>query len=249
MKLDGKHILITGASSGIGEATAHLLVAEGARVTLVARREMLLQSICNQLNLTRDGNRYIAIDLSKQEAVSSLANVVSAVDGIVNAAGIVFSLPIKFLRKKHFENVWNINTLSPMLLTAELLQKKKINNGASLVFISSISTTYPYQGGAIYVSSKAALEAYSKTVALELAPKKIRSNVVSPALVKTEILEATIQYSNAEKFKEYEASYPFGFGEPEDIANAILFFLSDQSKWITGQNLIMDGGLTLRSKK
>ena len=249
MDFHGKHILITGSSSGIGEATARYLVDKGAIVTLVARREDKLQAICNNLLKISKGHQYIIADLSKDEEISKLVKQINPIDGLVHAAGIVFPLPIKFIQRKHLEKVWNINSFSPILLTSSMIANKKINEKASIVFISSVSTQHPYQGGAIYISSKAAIEGYSKSVALELSSKLIRSNVISPALVKTQIFEDTIEASDHEKLKEYESNYPFGFGEPEDIAKAIAFFLSDDSKWITGQNLVMDGGLTLSSKK
>jgi NAD(P)-dependent dehydrogenase (short-subunit alcohol dehydrogenase family) len=118
-----------------------------------------------------------------------------------------------------------------------------------LVFISSISTKHPYFGGSLYVGSKAALEAYAHTLALELAPNKSRVNLVSPGLVKTKILEETINASGTDGVNEYEKQYPLGFGEPKDIADMIVFLLSEKTKWITGQNIEMEGGLTLGIKK
>ena len=136
-----------------------------------------------------------------------------------------------------------------MLLCSELLQAKKMNDGASFVFVSSISSQHPYTGGAVYSSSKAALESFSKTLAIEVASKKMRSNVLLPALVKTQMLEETRQAVSEEDFIAYEKQYPLGFGEPEDIANAVCFLLSKEAKWITGSELKMDGGLVLSSKK
>lgn len=249
MNFKNKHILITGASSGIGERTAAYLVELGATVTLVARREEQLKNRCNVFLKKSPNHTYIVADLSKEEDTSLVAAKTGILDGVVHCAGIVFPLPVKFIKRKHLEKVWNINTFAPILLMSALLSAKKINSNASVVFVSSVSTQHPYPGGAIYVSSKAALEAYSKNLALELAHKKIRSNVVSPALVKTNILTATIEASDEQQLKKYEASYPFGFGETQDVANAIAFFLSEDAKWITGQNLIMEGGSTLNVKK
>ena len=248
MNLNNRHILITGASSGIGEATARHLVHLGATLTLVARRKDNLQAICTDLNKVSSENCFIQADLSQDADIEKIAKKSRPLDGLVHCAGIVFPLPVKFIRRKHLNQVWNINTFAPILLTSALLSAKKINSGSSIVFLSSISTTHPYPGGSIYVSSKAALEAFSKNLALELAGKKIRSNVISPALVKTQILEDTIQASDAQKLKEYEAIYPFGFGETEDVAKAIAYFLSSDSKWVTGQNLAMEGGSTLNLK-
>lgn len=248
MNFDKKHILITGASSGIGEATARHLASLGATLTLVARREDNLRSICDELNKVSSENCFIQADLSQDVDIEKVAKATRSLDGLVHCAGIVFPLPVKFIRRKHLEQVWSINTYAPILLTSALLSAKKINVCASIVFLSSVSTTHPYLGGSIYVSSKAALEAFSKNLALELANKQIRSNVVAPALVKTQILEDTIEASDEARLKAYENSYPFGFGEPEDVAKAIAYFLSSDAQWITGQNLVMEGGSTLNLK-
>jgi NAD(P)-dependent dehydrogenase (short-subunit alcohol dehydrogenase family) len=249
MHLSGKHIIITGASSGIGRETCLMLAQAGAKITGIARNETELNQLLSQLNkINHEEHQILSYDLSNHDSLEGLVSKITPCDGLVHAAGMVSPLPVKFIRKKHLDKVWNINTYAPILLTAQLLNDQKINEEASIVFISSISTSHPYFGGSMYVSSKAAIEAYSRNLALELAGKKIRSNVVSPALVKTKIFNQTIEASDAEKLKEYESNYPFGFGEPSDVANAIEFFISNKSRWITGQNLILDGGLTLNQK-
>ena len=126
------------------------------------------------------------------------------------------------------------------------MQQKKLKENSSIVFISSVSVLHSYFGGAPYISSKAALEAYARTLALELAPKKIRVNVLQPALVKTAIYQSTADAAmNPEELALHEKKYPLGLGQPEDVAKASVFFLSDASQWITGAALKMDGGLTL----
>jgi len=248
MKLLDKHIIVTGASSGIGRCLAIMAAKEGARITAIARRSDELAALLIELKvISTKQHACYTLDLTDDDAIRNFAELTDACDGIVHSAGKVFPLPVKFIKRKHVEDVWGINAISPIILTATLLSKSKIKNFSSLVFISSVSTQHPYFGGALYVSSKAAIEAYSRNLALELASKKIRSNVVSPALVKTTILEKTIEASDVAKLSDYEKNYPFGFGEPEDVASALLFFLSNESKWITGQNLILDGGLTLQS--
>jgi NAD(P)-dependent dehydrogenase (short-subunit alcohol dehydrogenase family) len=249
MRLKGRKILVTGASSGIGREACITIVREGGTIIAVARRENLLKELIAELNETlHSGHVYKVCDITNDEQLNDLVSSIENLDGVVHSAGMVFPLPIKFIRKKHMEKVWSLNTFAPIELTSMLLSKKLINDGAYFVFLSSISTKHPYFGGAIYVSSKAALEAYSRNLALEMASKKVRSNVLSPALVKTAIFEQTVETSDTGRLAEYESQYPFGFGTPEDIANAILFFLSNESRWITGQNLVMDGGLTLNAK-
>lgn len=250
MTFNDKTLLITGASSGIGRTTAIEAAKKGAKIIAVARDEDRLKSLLDELNTISTLNHtYLVCDLSQETSISELAAQIAPCDGVVHSAGIVSPLPVKFIKEKHLSTIWSINTHAPILLTGALLRNNKINNHASIVFISSISTDHPYFGGAMYVSSKAAIEAYSRSLALELCTKKIRSNVVAPALVKTAIFNQTIDHSDKETLKKYEDQYPFGFGEPEDVAESILFFLSSASKWITGQKLILDGGLTLNTSQ
>jgi NAD(P)-dependent dehydrogenase (short-subunit alcohol dehydrogenase family) len=127
-----------------------------------------------------------------------------------------------------------------------LIKKKKVNKGASFVFISSISAKHPYIGGSMYTGSKSALETFSKVLALELKSKLVRSNCIAPAMVKTEMYEKGIEKGSKEFMEEHIAKYPFGAGEPEDLAQAICFLLSDASRWINGITLTMDGGFLLQ---
>ncbi len=244
--LSGKHILVTGATSGIGEATFKLIVQYGGIPYLIGRNQQKLQELQQQFELS--GTQLFTADLTEQDDIDRVANQIPVLDGVVNAAGMVLPVPIKFIRKKHLDELMNINLNAQILLTAALFKHKKINPKASLIYLSSISSKHPYFGGSLYVSSKAAIEAFSRSVALEYAPKKIRANTVAPGLVKTAIFEATRKASQKKELETYEQQYPLGFGEPEDVAEMICFLLSDKSKWITGQTFFMDGGLTLASK-
>ncbi|RMG76044.1 MAG: SDR family oxidoreductase, partial [Bacteroidetes bacterium] len=212
--LTGKHILITGATSGIGEATFKLVLHYGGTPYLVGRNEEKLRSLQQQYNLNE--NQIFKADLTNDNQIENIAQNISQLDGVVNAAGIVLPVPVKFIKRKHIDELLNINLNAQILLTSSLFRNKKINSKASLVYISSISSKHPYFGGSLYVSSKAAIEAFSRSVALEYAAKKIRSNVVAPGLVKTKIFEATLNASQKEEVEKYEKQYPLGFGEPED---------------------------------
>jgi NAD(P)-dependent dehydrogenase (short-subunit alcohol dehydrogenase family) len=244
--LNNKTILITGASSGIGRATAVLCDRLGATVILTGRnsKELFLTQ-----NLLQNKSEIIIADLSSEEEIIRLTNEMPAIDGFAHCAGIVKPYPIKYLKAKHITEVMNINFSSGVLLSSYLLNAKKMNNGASAVFISSVSAWHPYTGGALYSASKSALEAFARSFALEHAPKKMRANIVAPALVRTKILEDTEQAYTKEEFDEIAGQYPLGLGEPTDVANTIAFLLSDASKWITGTTIKMDGGLLLSSKK
>ena len=246
INLKDKNILITGASSGIGEATAILCDSLGAYVTLTGRNESALIETSKKL---RNQTTILIADLTNQEQLTALVTKCGNLDGLVNCAGIVKPLPVKYIRQKNINEMFDANFSSAVLLCSELSSAKKLNEKASVIFISSISSLHPYIGGSLYSASKAALEAFCRSFAIEHANKKIRANVIAPALVKTKIFTETELATSEEEMKNYEAQYPLGFGEPEDIANAIAFLLSSASKWITGTTLKMDGGLLLSSKK
>lgn len=246
LSLKNKNILITGASSGIGKATAILFSQLGANVIITGRNEVALNETFIELS-NPPFNKKIIADLTNQDEIKSLVKYLdNNIDGMVHCCGKVLPVPVKFIKKEQLENIFSVNYFSAVNLISELLMQKKINNSSSLVFISSVSTLHAYFGGAPYISSKAALEGYAKTLALELIPKKIRVNVLQPALVNTAIFDSTINAAiDDEKMKEMIRRYPLGIGEPVDVANALAFFISDNSKWITGSVLKMDGGLTL----
>lgn len=248
INLAGKNILVTGASSGIGRAAAILFSELNANVIITARRQKELETTLSLMK--KNQHLLIPCDATNTDEVKELITQISPIDGWVHCTGKVFPVPVKFIQKKHIDDVFAVNYLSALNLTTELLKQNKLKTFSSIVFISSISTIHPYFGGSLYVSSKAALEAYAKNLALELAPRKIRVNVLQPALVKTDIYKKTVEaaVSSAEMHK-YENQYPFGIGEPIDIANISAFLLSDAAKWITGSFIKMDGGLSLGLNK
>jgi NAD(P)-dependent dehydrogenase (short-subunit alcohol dehydrogenase family) len=243
ISLANKTILVTGASSGIGKVTAVELSKLGARIILTARNSEALNAVKNEM---RGDHLVFRADLSDLSHITKLCKDIPAIDGWVHCAGKVVLSPAKFVKEEQLSDVFSINFFSAIHLGAGLLKENKLNGNSSIVFISSVSTLHSYFGGSLYISSKAALEGYAKTLALELAPKKIRVNTLQPGLVRTPIYEDTVKYAvSQEEMHKHEKRYPLGIGEPEDIANAVAFFLSDASKWITGSNLKMDGGLTM----
>lgn len=242
LNLEHKTILITGASSGIGAAIAIQLSRLGAQLILTGRDVNKLNDVMSELF---SGNHtIIQADLTNEEAIQELVSKVNSIDGLVHSAGIIKPFPVKYIQKQQINQMLDINYTAPVLLTSLLLKKKKINDKASIVFMSSISSTFAHKGGALYSSSKAAIKAYSKTLAIEHSVKKIRSNVIEAAMVKTPLFDQAEAAVTKEMMDQHELQYPLGFGETEDIANAVMFLLSDASKWITGTQLIMDGGLT-----
>jgi NAD(P)-dependent dehydrogenase (short-subunit alcohol dehydrogenase family) len=243
--LRNKKILVTGASSGIGKETCQLLSSIGADIYVTGRNIERLEELRDNCENVK---QVISADLTDEVAIESLVDSVPMLDGVVNCAGIIFPFPVKFIAEKHISSVFRINFDAQVTLNSMLFRKKKIQKSASIVFVSSVSSQFPYEGGALYTSSKAAIEAYSRAIALENAKHSIRSNVVSPGLVKTKIFDKTMEASSKEELENYEKNYPLGYGDPIDVANSIVFLLSDRSRWITGQNIILDGGLTLGSK-
>lgn len=236
---------MTGASSGIGKATAILFSNLGAELIITARSPENVNATLSELKPDKT-HTSVCADLTLAEDIKKLVAECGEIDGFVHCCGKVLPVPVKFIKPEQLQDVFNVNYFSAVQLVAELLKQKKLNNKGSIAFISSVSTLHAYFGGGPYISSKAALEGYAKTLALELIPKKIRVNVLQPALVNTAIFESTIDAAvNSEEMKGLVAKYPLGIGEAADIANALAYFISDASKWVTGSCLKMDGGLTL----
>lgn len=243
--LKDKKILITGASSGIGKEVAILVSKLGADVIITGRNLNALKDTASKISTNCE---VFTCDLTEESAIENLAKQVNSIDGLAHCAGIVQPFPIKFIKAKHIDAVLKINLYSGILLCSNLLRNKSFNNGSSLTFISSISADHPYNGSALYSVSKKGLEAFSRSFSLEQASKKMRANVVAPALVKTAIFDQTIEAYDKKYVKQIEAQYPLGIGETIDVAQMIAFLLSENSKWITGTTIKMDGGLLLSNK-
>ncbi len=241
--LDGKTILVTGASSGIGRQICISAANMGATLVLTGRNEQELKTTLSEL----PGNTHtlITADLLQQTEREKLSKEMPMVDGIVNCAGIVTPFPVRFLDQGKLDQTLNINYEAPVLMMAAILKQKKINRNASLVFLSSISGQHPHKGGAAYAGSKAAIEAFVKVLALELYPQGIRANYISPAMVKTPMYDKAAEEMSHEEMDKHVSKYPLGAGLPEDVANAAIYLLSPASKWVTGINLILDGGYLL----
>ena len=236
----GKTVLVTGATSGIGKQSAIDLSKAGATVVITGRNEERLIETFEALQ--GEGHIHFAADLLDFDSFGALAEKLPMLNGIVHSAGVTGHLPAKFIGANDISEVMRVNYMAPVLLTAALLRKKKVTANASIVFLSSITTKYPYYGGALYGSSKAAIEAYSRVLSIELAVKGIRSNCVSPSFVRTPMVDDAGKTISNEVLEKFEKMMPLGFGEPSDVSNAILYLLSDASKWVTGSNMVLGGG-------
>ncbi len=240
--LSGRTILVTGASSGIGRATAIACSQMGGSLIIVGRNEHRLQDTLSAL--AGEGHQSVICDLTDQGSVQNLVAQIDKVDGIVYCAGTQETCITKMLTEEIVHNVMDTNFISVAMLNAVLLLKKKIAKGASVVLVSSAAASKVAEiGNAAYSASKGALSAFGRVLAAELAPRKIRVNIVAPAMVRTAIMDKFDV--TKEEFDADEKKYPLGYGEPEDVANTIIFLLSNASRWMTGTELIIDGGLTL----
>lgn len=243
--LTGKKILITGASSGMGRETAILCSQLGARIILVARRKDKLEDVISELEGT--GHKYYSFDLSRTDEIESLIKIVisdnGSLDGFVHSAGIGSTRPLKLLKPTALNEVMSVNFYSFIEIVRCITKRKCFNEGMSIVGISSIASKQGNQSKTAYSASKAAMDAAVRCLAKELAGRKIRLNTVNPAWIKTDIYEQFLANGgDSEDVKNILARQYLGVGEPIDVANMVVYLLSDASKLITGSNVIIDGG-------
>lgn len=240
--LEGKTILVTGASSGIGAATAIECAQTGANLVITGRDEERLSATFNSL----EGNNHhmIICDLTDEESLSNLVANLNILDGAVLCAGIGTTLPIAFSTRKKIDSLFETNFFSQVELLRLLQKKKKLNNGASIVGISSIGGNESFNMGiGAYGASKAAFRSIMKTTAKELAPK-VRVNCILPGQVNTPMVQKGTL--SEEQYEAYRETVPMKrFAEPKDIALGAVYLLSDASAYVTGSDLKIDGGVTL----
>lgn len=238
--LEGKTILVTGASSGIGRGIAIACSKMGASVIVNGRNEQRLSETMSEME--GDDNLSFAADLSDNVALAEMVAKLPKLDGIVHCAGIGQRVLCKQLQEADLDTMMDVNFKAPVMLQTEILKQKKINKGASIVFIASIASDSPSIGNAVYSASKGAIISYANCLALELAPRQIRVNCILPAMIWTDlILKGGI---TEEELKEDEKKYPLKrYGKPEDIANLSIYLLSNAAAWMTGSSIKITGGV------
>jgi NAD(P)-dependent dehydrogenase (short-subunit alcohol dehydrogenase family) len=244
--MSGKTMVVTGASSGIGRAIAIALNDAGAHVILISRDAQRLEETRQKMKYPQLST-VMRFDLSQIESIGQLVAEFPKVSGIVFAAGIMHTMPFKFISSTALQNVMKINFEAPTFFMQQVIKQQKLTNGGSVVYISSIAGNVSATiGNAMYSASKSALQATVKVLALELASKKIRVNSIAPGMVKTEMWSKENSTITEEQLIEDEKKYPLGYGAPEDISGLALFLLSDSSRWITGSMIVADGGFTIQ---
>ena len=241
--LDGKTILVTGASSGIGQETAIQCSKMGARVVITARNEERLKETFDSLE--GDEHLLFLAELTNQSQVESLVSRLPTLHGVVLCAGKGMTLPFPFCTREKYDDIFNVNFFAPIELLRLLVKKKKLAQDSSVVFVSSIGGVESFSlGNGVYGASKAALNSTMRFCAKELATKKIRVNCVNPGMVNTKLIQGGV--ISDEQHKLDMEKYPLKrYGEPEDIAYGIVYLLSNASSWVTGHSLIIDGGVTI----
>ena len=241
--LKGKTILVTGASSGIGKATAIECSKLGANVVITGRNEQRLHETLKMLE--GEQNLMIVADLSNEESLANLVGQCPSLDGLVNNAGSTIMTPTQFISRDKLMQVLEVNTIAPILLTQMLLKKKKLGKGCSIVVTDSISgVKIASPGNVLYSTSKSAINGFVKNAALDLAGKNIRVNAVCPGMIATHIVDDGSV--TAEDIAEDMKKYPLKrYGKPEEVAFAIIYLLSDASAFTTGASLVIDCGFTL----
>lgn len=242
--LENKTIFVTGSSAGIGKAIAIGCANMGANLIITGRDVSRLKETIKELNVNSDNN-YISADLLVDSDLDKLVDSLPVLDGIVFNAGIVKTVPVSHVKKSQIQDVIDVNFISSVILIQKILREKKIKKGGSICFISSVASNYVNIGNSLYSASKGAVNSFTKALALELASKKIRVNAILPGFIETKILENS--NIDEDSIKEHLKKYPMGtFGKAEDIANAVIYLLSDASKWTTGSLMTVDGGYSIK---
>lgn len=247
--LESKNVIVTGASSGIGQQVAISCSKMGARVILIGRNEERLKKTMSQLD--GEGHLVFSFDLTNLGGIKGLVSDIVAVtgplNGVVNCAGISTTNLFKLTKPEELDKFFRANVYSGYFLTQECTKMGHFSkDGGSVIFFSSIAGSFGEVGKSTFGMTKAALLNLAKHLACELARKNIRVNTISPGAICTPINMNLPHMKDPEKRAALEAQHLLGLGETSDVANACIYLLSDASRWVTGTNLFVDGGFSVR---
>lgn len=248
--LNGKTILVTGASSGIGQAIAVGCANQGARVLLLGRDPDRL-NISLQMCGTNEKHDTLQLDLNGSkvwpEMLTAFIQQHAPIHGFVHAAGVSPTVPFKILKHDQMVETFQLNVFSAVSIVQAITKNGiKSNDGLSVVMISSVMSEVGEKGKSLYAMTKAALIGLVKSLALEYADKKVRFNAISPSVVNTPLSMKSVYRSDESAMNKIQEQHPLGLGEVDDVANAAIYLLSDASIWVTGTNMIVDGGYLAR---
>lgn len=241
MELTGKHIIVTGASAGIGNEVCVLASQLGAKVTLVARNKERLDETLSKME--GGGHRAFIFDLTQIDRIADLVKSIvdeeGKLDGLVNCAGIAINRPMKMSKPEFIREAFDVNFFPFMELTRTVSGKKFSNDGASIIGISSVAAVKGGKAQGAYAASKAAIEGALRPMAKEFADRRIRVNAIEFGMINTDMYKGFLSTGGTDE--DLRSQY-FGVGETRDAANAICFLLSDAAKFITGTTMVVDGG-------
>ena len=245
--LEGKTIVVTGASSGIGRQCAIDCAKMGANVVAIGRNQERLSEVVAAME--GSGTCY-SFDLANikniKELVVKIVEEHGKLDGFIHAAGIEVTNPVKLSKPEEYESLFRVNCISAFEIVKNLCGIKTFNKGGSIVLISSISGVIARKGLSAYAASKGALMSAARVMALEMAPREVRVNTVSPGTILTPMMQKALDAMEEGDREKRVEGFPLGLGKTTDISNACIYLLSDASRWVTGQNLIIDGGYTIQ---
>lgn len=246
--LTEKTIVVTGASSGIGRQCAIACSIRGARVILMARNSDRLNETLSEM--TGTGHVIMSLDLNEFRAVDEQLRdkkeLIGPVHGLVHCAGISTTLPLRMISEQHLHTFFQTNVNAAIHLTKLIMKPSNMTQGGSIIFMTSVMGVVGEAGKTLYSLSKGALVAGAKSLAIELAPKGVRVNCISPGVVVTPMSDSAIYSQDEASLERIKSYHPLGLGLVDDVANACVFLLSDASRWITGTNLLVDGGYTAK---
>ena len=247
MDMRGRTVLVTGASSGIGRATAILISELGGRVVLSGRNAERLSA--TRTAMVSGNHAIMTCDLSQTDGLHawmrSVVDEVGPLDGLVHSAGVQITRPLGAVSRADYESIMSVNLGAALWLSSAFRQKSTYRPGASIVFVASVAGLVGQVGNHLYGASKGGVIALTRSLAIELARSNIRVNSVAPGLVEgTDISAAFERTLTVEQMKAVSVLHPLGLGRPRDVAYSIVFLLGDTSRWITGTTLTVDGGYT-----